>query len=407
MVKLKQWISDYRVIAALFVLIAIFVSIEARLSGKKTFEEGGFEYNRYNNYTIFKQSWFHLIDGKDLYVLYPQEHWDLYKYSPTFSLLFGSLAYFSDPIGLALWDILNSLLLVFAVWCIPKLTNYQKGLILLICIFESTTALQSEQSNHLMAGLIILAFALCEREKFFLAALCIALSAYIKIFGIVAFALFLFYPQKLKPALYSVICFVALFFLPLIVISFDQLKHLYDSWLRMLSADLATNYGISLVGWLKSWVPFSFDKRWITLAGIVFFVTPFTRIKMYRYYAFRFLALSSVLIWVVIFNNRAESPSYVIAMAGAGIWFVTAKKNAMNISLFLFVMLLTSLSSSDLYPRMIRKEYIEPFALKALPSVLIWVKIVYEMITMKKGESESMNGSEPVPHSPDTLIVAD
>lgn len=386
MVKLKQWIADYRVITILYVLIAIFVSVEARLSGMKTFEEGGREYNRYNNYTIFKQSWFHLIDGKDLYVLYPEEHWDLYKYSPTFSLLFGSLAYFSDPIGLALWDIINSLLLVFAVFYIPKLSNLQKGLILLICIFESTTALQSEQSNHLMAGLIILSFAFCERGKFFLAALCIALSAYIKIFGVVAFAFFLFYPQTWKLTLYSLVSFAGLFLLPIIVIPFEQLIILYKSWQRMLAADLTTNYGISLLGWLKSWMPFSFDKSLVTITGIILFLIPFTRIKMYGNYLFRLLALASILIWVVIFNNRAESPSYVIAMAGAGIWFMTAKNNTVNILLFLFVMLLTSLSSSDLYPRFIRKEYIEHFALKAVPCVLIWLKIVYDMLTLRKEE---------------------
>src|SRR5580658_9739822 len=41
----------------------------------------------YNNYVIFKYSFFHLIDGKNLYGIYPDDHWDLFKYSPTFAFL--------------------------------------------------------------------------------------------------------------------------------------------------------------------------------------------------------------------------------------------------------------------------------------------------------------------------------
>ena len=54
-------------------------------------------------YLIFKQSFFHLIEGKDLFILYPQEHWDLYKYSPTFSLLMAPLAILPDVVGLFFW----------------------------------------------------------------------------------------------------------------------------------------------------------------------------------------------------------------------------------------------------------------------------------------------------------------
>jgi len=51
------------------------------------FADGGF-YSHYNNYIIFKQSFYHLIAQKDLYIHYPQEQYDLFKYPPTFALLF-------------------------------------------------------------------------------------------------------------------------------------------------------------------------------------------------------------------------------------------------------------------------------------------------------------------------------
>src|SRR5688572_399099 len=168
MQRLLHWISSYRVIFILFAATAIVATAQSLFLGQKKYLAGGIEYNTYNNYTIFKQSFFHLLDEKDIYFPYPLEHWDIYKYSPTFSLLFGAFAVLPDAIGLTLWNLLNALILVIAVYYLPLLTPKQKGLILLACVIESMTAIQNEQSNGLMAGLIILAFGLCERKQLFL-----------------------------------------------------------------------------------------------------------------------------------------------------------------------------------------------------------------------------------------------
>ena len=40
-----------------------------------------------------------------------------------------------------------------------------------------------------------------------------------------------------------------------------------------------------------------------------------------------------------------------------------------------------SLSPSDLFPAFIRKELVQPYALKALPVVLVWLKLCFEMMT--------------------------
>lgn len=54
--------------------------------------------------------------------------------------------------------------------------------------------------------------------------------------------------------------------------------------------------------------------------------------------------------------------------------------------------LLRQYSPSDLFPAFIRKNYVQPYALKALPCVLIWFKLVYEMMT--KDYSTPQNVSE-------------
>ena len=106
---------------------------------------------------------------------------------------------------------------------------------------------------------------------------------------------------------------------------------------------------------------------------------------------FRYLTLVSVLIWVVIFNHKAESSTFIIAMTGVSMWFITGKKNTLYIALFVFAYILTTLSPTDIFPRFLREACVKPYALKALPCVLIWIKLVYDMIRIKNSEKLSQN----------------
>ena len=379
--QIIRWILHRKFILALFLITALVASAQSLFLGQKNYVAGGIKYNTYNNYTIFKQSYYHLVNDKDLYLLYPLEHWDLYKYSPTFAFLFGTFALLPDMIGLPLWNILNALVLVLAIYYLPWLTNKQKGLILLCCVIESMTAMQNEQSNGLVAGLLILAFGLCERNKFFFAALCIVLTVYIKIFGLVAFVWFLFYPGRWKLALYGAMWMIILFLLPLFVIDFYQLKFLYKSWALLLSQDHSLSQGLSVIGWLESWFKVRPDKTIVTITGAHLFLVPFFKWRVYNAYLFRLLSLSSLLIWIVIFNHKAESPTFIIAMAGASIWYFMRKRNWPDTVLFLSAIILTTLSPTDIFPFSFRREYIEPFVLKAVPCIFIWCRIIYEMMT--------------------------
>ncbi len=82
--------------------------------------------------------------------------------------------------------------------------------------------------------------------------------------------------------------------------------------------------------------------------------------------------------------DRARYPElrYIIAFVGVALWFVAVpwKRSRWDIALMIFAFILTSLSPSDLFPKFIRKTYVQPYALKALPVVLIWFKLIYEMM---------------------------
>ena len=103
----------------------------------------------YNNYVIFKRSWFHLIQQQNLYTLYPAEHWDFYKYSHTFALCMGLFANLSDYVGLSIWNLLNGVVLFYAIRMLP-FNNKAQCLLLWFIANELLTSFSNTQSNGLM-----------------------------------------------------------------------------------------------------------------------------------------------------------------------------------------------------------------------------------------------------------------
>ena len=372
----------------LYVLFALVAGIQSLLLSPKPFLEGGIEYSNYNNYVIFSESFHHLKDNQDLYIAYPEEHWDLFKYTPTFSAFFGLFAIFPDWLGLNLWNLLNAFVLLLAIYYLPRLDNRQKAWVLLIVLLEFMGSVMGEQSNALIAGLLVLSFGLLENKKFLIASLCIVLTVFIKLFGVVGFALFLFYPQKWKLALYSLGWTLVLLLIPFIFIDYEQYLALISSYGKMLSNDLMISKGFSVMGWLNSWFSLNVSNMLVVLTGAGVFLLPLARFKAYKYFTFRYITLASILIWIVIFNHKAESPTYIIAMTGVALWFIKGEKNPMNIVLMLLALLFVSLSSTDLFPANLRTGFIEPYALKAFPCILIWMKIVYDMMSLKTDQSK-------------------
>ena len=381
---MKKIFENPRFVFGVYILLALGATLQSYFGNPTSFNN--LEYTAYNNYLIFKQSFFHLIEGKDLFILYPQEHWDLYKYSPTFSLIMAPLAILPDVIGLFCWNLLNALVLFFGIkkLQLPKRFkgfDIQKihSFILLLVGLELMTSLQNEQSNGLIAGLIILAFVFLEKEKIWLGTLCIALTFYIKIFGIVAFALFLVYPKKGKFILSSAVWMIVLGLLPAVFVGFDQLQFLYESWGRMLGEDHAASYGYSVMGWLQSWFGLEISKNVIVLLGVALFCLPLVKFKNYSNYGFRWRLLVSILIWVVIFNHKAESPTFVIAMSGVGVWYFFSEKTRMNLALVILAFVFTSLSPTDLFPRFLREQFVIPYVMKVVFCIFIWGKVIWGM----------------------------
>ncbi|MCF2486722.1 glycosyltransferase family 87 protein [Dyadobacter sp. CY347] len=379
----NRFLVNQKYLLILFLGVAIFASLQSYFGGLKSFVEGGRLYTTYNNYIIFKQSFFHLIESKDLYASFVEEQGDLFKYSPAFALIFSVLAILPDVLGLSLWNILNVTVLFYSVYFLPRIDLRTKGLILVFVIVEMLTSVQNEQSNALIAGLFLFTFGFLERGKYWMASFCIVSTIFIKLFGIVGLALFLLYPNKLKLTYTTAVWVIVFTALPLLVVNVDQFVFLYKSWANLLSNDHSISDGLSVIGWLKTWFGLNVYKTYVSVVGAILFCIPLLRIKQYSNFTFRMLLLASIMVWVVIFNHRAESPTFIIAITGVAIWYYAQQQKPENYVLLVLAFIFTALSPTDLFPRFIRNEWMKPYVVKAVPCILIWAKITYDLLFVK------------------------
>ncbi|MCD6163329.1 MAG: DUF2029 domain-containing protein [candidate division Zixibacteria bacterium] len=279
-----------------------------------------------------------------------------------------------DYLGLVIWNLINTMPLFFAV----KLLNIEdkkKALILWIILMELVTSLQNCQSNGLYAAMFILTFALMERDKGCWAALVVVLAMYIKLFGAAAGILFIFYPRKTRFLLYLVIWFIVIGLLPLLVVSVKQLLFLYGSWYNLLTRDAVNLVGLSVMGISKVWFGLILPNTIAMIIGLMFLLAPLIKIREYGNSCFRHMFLCSLLIWIIIFNYKAESPMFIIAVVGIAVWYMIQDKSVLNNILLWLTLILTSFSAADLFPIYLRTHFIKPYLLKAVPCFIVWVVI--------------------------------
>ncbi|MHB1178378.1 MAG: glycosyltransferase family 87 protein [Daejeonella sp.] len=343
----------------------------------------------YNNFLIFKYTFFSLIDQKNLFLPQPEnfQHYNLY--GPIFSVLIAPFAILPNWLGHTLWTFFNSFILLYAIRKLP-LSSGMTLAILLIAAHENLTSILSSQFNPSMTAIILLTYSFIDQKKDFWAALMIVLGTFIKLYGIVGLAFFFFSKNKLTLISGLIFWGALAFSIPMLFSSPGYILQTYKDWFvaitekNKMNSTLITDQDICLMGMVRRISGNPYIPNWPFLgAGLILFALPYLRINQYKEPAFRLLILSSTLIFTVIFSTSSESPTYIIAFTGVAIWFVAQKRpfQIWQIVLFVFAMVLTSFSPSDLFPKFIRDEFIKPYSLKALPCVLIWFTIVYQMLT--------------------------
>ena len=380
--KAKTFLSDFRVVCFVYLVMVIVPWLRVWLQGKFDLD-----------YSIFYHSFWHAWQQMPLYIVYPEDD-NYFLYGPLFPLLMAPLAVLPYQLGRLCW----MLIITYVPYWSIKQSFFNKSQQLFILWFiavEAYTCILDSESNSLILACILFTFYFVEKEKDCWAGLLIALGTVTKIYGIMGLAFFFFSRHKIKFVGWVLAWTIILLVLPMLVFGVDYIWQEYYEWYEVLVHknnlnQFAAGQNISLLGIVRKVSGCAtYSDLWLLIPGFIAFILPYLRFKQYQNMAFREAMLASVLMFVVLFSTGSESYGYIIAMAGVAIWYTTApwKRNKWDLALMIFAFILTSLSPSDLFPKQIWRELIKPYSLKALPVVFIWFKLTYELYTCNYSEN--------------------
>ena len=338
----KPFWSDWRTITFIYMLMPIIISIQKW--GKHC-----------NTYQIYKSVYYNCIDQLSLFDFYPYLEGDCNHYGPIFAYVIAPFALLQDSWGLLFWEIFLVATFFVSVLYMPML-RWQKVFMFWFCAHEVMTPLFVEQYDLAIAATFLLIFACVEKQKPVWAAFFIVLTIFIKLYGVMGFAFFFFIKDKKKFIWSCVLWSIVFFIAPMFISSADYIiQHSHCS---------------------------TYSDLWFIIPGCLIFLTPFRRIDQFKNPGFRYAMLTSVTLFICLFSTETESYGYISAMTGFVVWYVTApwKRSRWDLYLLVYAFIFTSLCTSDvLFPRWIYVDWIRPYALKALPSAIIWFYLMWEM----------------------------
>ena len=376
--KFLKFISNPKYIFGIYLLVAVLSAI-AKLNGGPL---------KYNNYLIFTNVFYNTLHENNIYLHYPDIHFDSNHYGVFFSILIAPFAMLPDWLGMPLWNVANTLVFLFAIHKLP-FSNQKKAFFAWLCLQEFITAAVSLQFNIALAGLLMLSAIYIYERKETQSAFFIMIGFFVKLYGVAGLSAFFFVKNKIK-FIGALIAFGILFIvLPILLSSSHFGIQSYADWFQSLSEKNVSNQVLgnrqdfSLMGIVRRVLgDASISNLTFLIPGMAVFALPYLRIKQYQNLPFQLLILSSTLLFIVLFSSGSESPTYIIAVAGVMIWFLIQKeKTPYVIGLLIFVIILTCFSFSDLFPKFIKENYIIKYSLKALPCCFVWFRVIYELLT--------------------------
>jgi hypothetical protein len=376
--KFLKLISDYRIIFVIYIIVAAITAYSKYKRGT-----GG-----YNNYLIFKGVFYNTLQERNIFLQYPDLFFDSNHYGIFFSLLIAPFAMMPDGFGAVLWNVSGTLVFLYAIYKLP-FSNAKKSFFAWLCFQEFITAATYFQFNIILTGLLILSAVYIYERKETQSAFAILIGTFVKVYGIVGLSAFFFIKNKTKFIFSFVVIAILFFVLPMLISSKEFGIQSYIDWYVSLSEKNLSNQTLmsrqdySLMGVVRRILGNANISNLIFLIpGFAFFMLPYLRIKQFKFLPFQMMILASTLLFIVLFSSSSESPTYIIAVAGVMIWFLMQNKlTKIDIGLLIFVMIFTCFAFSDLFPKFIKEEVFIKYSTKAIPCILIWFRVMYELLT--------------------------
>jgi hypothetical protein len=334
-----------------------------------------------NNYFIYRYSFLDLMAHSNMYVMH--EGLNYYLYSPSFPLIFAFLAAMPHILGNIVWNLINIIPLLAAIYMLP-FKGWKKSLIYIYPFFQIIVTIQISQVDNLILALCLFTFIFLEKNKIFLSALSVVLCFFIKIYGIGFAVIMLFYKKKYRFIFYLILSILIIFSLPLFFINFDisYLLSQYHQWIKSMGLD--TTHNTNVIGCMKYFGLINYDETNVPIISLpqiislIILALPLLRKSCYDSKRFKLFYLSSLLIWVVIFNHKAESSQFLIALTGISIWFVSQPVKPWTITMLIICYVGSSLLGTDLAHCI--KQFVNSSGIQAIPSFILWIILQYQLL---------------------------
>ncbi len=339
-----------------------------------------------NNYIIFKTSFYHLLDHLNLYLEHPKDCLGLYLYGPIFAILIAPFSILPTLLGYALWNILNAGILLYAIYQLP-ISDKDRALVSWISLNCLITSLLNSQFHAICVALIILSYTFIHKKQFFWAAFFLVLGVSIKLYGIVGLAFFFFVEDKLKYILYCVFWTIVLFTLPMIFVGIDYIFQCYVDWYQVLvdknfqnTILLNTRTDVCVMGMFRRvFHNQTLSNLYFIIPGLIVFALSYLRFSQFKNIVFQLRILASALIFIILASTGSESPTIIIGFVGVAIWYLLSGKTTLDKVILWFALIISSFSPTDVFPRYIREEYINQYALMVLPLIFVWLKLNWDI----------------------------
>jgi hypothetical protein len=181
-------------------------------------------------------------NGEDLYRSSWEPHQDQFRYSPLVAVSLVPFGHLSEGVGGAVWRLLNATVLLggFAWW----LRNTQAGplrpgeaaIAFLLLLPLSIGSLNNGQPNPLVIGLLLIAAAAANRDRWWLAALCVMGATAWKVYPLaVGLLIVAGFPRRFGPWL--ALALLAWLLLPFLFQRWDYVLRQYQLWFARLGGD--------------------------------------------------------------------------------------------------------------------------------------------------------------------------
>lgn len=315
----------------------------------------------------------------------PYSNWqhplDRYLYGPVFSLFFAVLAFLPSWLGALVWNIGSFILFFTAVFYLPgkHFPKKQKQFIFWFLFPIVITDLFYFQTNVFVTSLFLIAYSLFERNKSGAAILVVLFSGFAKIYGLIQLGTLLFYRKLWRNVLITLACSALLFLIPLIKIHYSELLNYYQTWFAAIDQrhnpiDFEVIYRLfHLLGYR------SVFEHVVLIQGIFLFAVCICTLVNYRKFAdfnFRTQVFAIVISWVILFSTTAEKHTYVIAMTGLVLWYLTGPKARFDRTLLWLNFVLIILIPIDaIFPKALMRLLYYKLGLNLLLFTITWLRM--------------------------------